>query len=102
VTWGGKGREEVVVWWWCELDAKDIDFSLSFQGLQKGDPTYHLVAPTRHTAKAGPLRGCHHFVLEEERDSGVATLKWSNSMSTFSGKEMKIKTGVETVTPTGM
>ena len=93
----GTEKEEVTVWWSAVLAAKDIEFSLSFTALSDGAPTYHLVAPTRHEALAGPLRGSHHFILEEKEDSGVAKLTFSNSMSTFSGKEMTLRTGIRTL-----
>ena len=96
--------ERVTVWWSFRLDAKDLDFSLSFEPAIKPPPhtsalltpTYHLVAPTRVQADAGSVhRGCHHFTVRRSGvDEGVAILKLSNAMSTFSSKTAHVKAGV--------
>ena len=90
--------ERVAVWWTCTLDAKDINFSLTFTSSSvAASPPYTLVAPTRHAASSGALRGCHYFTLVDRVDEGQATLTFSNSMSTFSGKAMRLKTGMRAI-----
>ena len=93
---GGEGVEErVVVWWSCAVDAKDVDFSLTCRATTPGDaPSYTLIAPTRHHSTSGPLRGCHHFTLFEAADDVNVTLTFSNHMSTFSGKQIRLRTGM--------
>ena len=89
-------EERLTVWWSCSLDAKDVDVSLTCRAASLTDaPSYVLLAPTRHHASGGVIRGCHSFTLVESgTDAAVATLTLSNHMSTFSGKEVRLRTGM--------